>query len=77
MSQNDFFPDWICTCGDLTTLGIVHRKDAPCYYPDKREWVGLTLDEVLKISELLNLDLPEGWIKLSNAIEAKLKEKNT
>ena len=44
--------------------------------PAKREWVGLTLDEVLKISELLNLDLPEGWIKLSNAIEAKLKEKN-
>ena len=76
MNQNDFHPDWICTCGDLTTLGIVHRKDAPCYHPDKREWVGLTLDEALEISEFLNLDLPEGWIKLSNAIEAKLKEKN-
>ena len=45
--------------------------------PAKREWVGLTLDEALEISEFLNLDLPEGWIKLSNAIEAKLKEKNT
>jgi hypothetical protein len=44
--------------------------------PAKREWVGLTLDEALEISEFLNLDLPEGWIRLSNAIEAKLKEKN-
>jgi len=44
--------------------------------PAKQGWVGLTLDEALEISEFLNLDLPEGWIKLSNAIEAKLKEKN-
>jgi len=44
--------------------------------PAKRGWVGLTLDEALEISEFLNLDLPEGWIRLSNAIEAKLKEKN-
>jgi len=45
--------------------------------PAQREWVGVTLDEALEISDFLSLDLPEGWIKLSNAIEAKLKEKNT
>lgn len=71
MSQNDFFPDWICTCGDLTTLGIVHRKDAPCYYPDKREWVGLTDEEVNQIADS---EWEEAFVRL---IEAKLKEKNT
>lgn len=45
---NEFNPDWMCVCGDLTTLGIVHRKDGPCYYPDKREWVGLTI-EAMKV----------------------------
>ena len=56
--------------GELTALRAAGQMRK------SREWVGLTLDEALEISEFLNLDLPEGWIKLSNAIEAKLKEKN-
>ena len=43
----------------------------------ERERVGLTPEEVLKISQLINLDSPEGWVKLSDAIEAQIKEKNT
>ena len=40
----------------------------------KRAWVGLTDDEVYKIA----FDLEgEHWRKIANAIEAKLKEKNT
>ena len=25
-----------CQCGDPTSLGVVHRSDGPCYYPDER-----------------------------------------
>lgn len=40
----------------------------------KREWVGLTDDEVYKIAFALE---GEHWKKIADAIEAKLKEKNT
>ena len=51
---NEFNPDWMCVCGDLTTLGVVHRKDGPCYYPEpKREWVGLTVGEIAEIAKTL------------------------
>lgn len=38
-----------------------------------KEWVGLTEDEIYKIAVQLE---GEHWKKISNAIEAKLKEKN-
>jgi len=41
-----------------------------------REWSGLTLDELLELSQPFEGELPEGWMKLASAIEAKLKEKN-
>jgi len=40
----------------------------------KRPWVGLTDDEVYKIAFALE---GEHWRKIAEAIEAKLKEKNT
>ena len=40
----------------------------------KRPWVGLTDDEVYKIAFTLE---GEHWKKIADAIEAKLKEKNT
>jgi hypothetical protein len=40
----------------------------------KRKWVGLTDDEVYKIAFALE---GEHWKKIADAIEAKLKEKNT
>ena len=39
-----------------------------------RPWVGLTDDEVYKIAFTLE---GEHWKKIADAIEAKLKEKNT
>ncbi len=72
---NEFNPDWLCVCGDLTALGIVHRKDGPCYIPEpKREWVGLTDEEKRQIFEREDY---QGWLDYINAIEAKLKEKNS
>jgi hypothetical protein len=72
---NDFNPDWLCVCGDLTTLGIVHRKDGPCYIPEpSREWVGLTNEVIsrlwLSTSPYFNED------DFARAIEKYLKEKN-
>jgi hypothetical protein len=40
----------------------------------QREWVGLTDDEVYRIAFELE---GEHWKKIADAIEAKLKEKNT
>jgi hypothetical protein len=57
-----------CTC---TTA-------APFYYPiqPKREWVGLTDEE---IGEVISGQFAERnyWVKITKALEAKLKEKNT
>jgi hypothetical protein len=39
-----------------------------------KEWVGMTEDEVYRIAVTLE---GEHWKKISDAIEAKLKEKNT
>jgi hypothetical protein len=73
---NEFNPDWMCVCGDLTALGVVHRKDGPCYYPEpKREWVGLTKQEIRAILE--SNDWTTIPARLIWEAEAKLKEKNT
>ena len=39
----------------------------------KKEWIGLTDDEIYKIAFTLE---GEHWKKIANAIEAKLKDKN-
>lgn len=44
--------------------------------PPKREWVGLTDDEVMSLLPGA-VRLPPGWADTVRAIEAKLKEKNT
>lgn len=41
----------------------------------KREWVGLTVDEIAEL--VCNLEDPENRIELGQKIEAKLKELNT
>jgi hypothetical protein len=47
-------------------------------HPPQRTWVGLTVDEVDDIANSILTDDPVlWWRKLSQAIEAKLKEKNT
>lgn len=72
INQNDFNPDWLCTCGDLTVLGVVHRKGSSCYYPDKREFVGLTDDDIALLRRQGAHSVSD---KHFRAIEAKLKEK--
>jgi hypothetical protein len=65
------------------TNGMVSTdKDSPLFTPlgqvlplySQRPWVGLTDDEVYKIAFALE---GEHWRKIADAIEAKLKEKNT
>ena len=58
-----------------TTDKAYAEKDpawTPMYY--KHEWVGLTDEEQLEIYKQHSMD---GWGLFYNAIEAKLKEKNT
>jgi hypothetical protein len=49
-------------------------------YAHQRQWVGLTADEMLEA--LISVDpatqrLPIGFARFAQALEAKLKEKNT
>ena len=43
----------------------------------KREWVGLTDEEILKFQDIVPNTLSYDLIEFAQAIEAKLKEKNT
>ena len=45
--------------------------------PPKREWVGLTDDEIMEIVGQITSYRGEYMVCVGNAIEAKLKEKNT
>ena len=45
--------------------------------PPRRTWVGLTDEDISKISQSLGIDHDDSWTDLKQAIEAKLKEKNT
>ena len=68
--------DWLeikCTCGDPLSPNIIHRTDGPCYQKEKK-WVGLTGEEKHYLNEVLNL---QGRFPIIDAIEAKLKEKNS
>ena len=43
----------------------------------QRTWVGLTDEDISKISQRFGIDHDDSWTDLKQAIEAKLKEKNT
>ena len=34
MAAWDAFHGQHCYCGDITTLGVIHRNDGPCHYPE-------------------------------------------
>jgi hypothetical protein len=67
---------------DPTTNRVSTDKDDPWFTPlgqvwpldVERKWVGLTDDEVYKIAFSLE---GENWRKIADAIEAKLKDRNT
>ena len=55
-------------------IQVSFNSEVVGYVDPQREWVGLTDDEVYRIA----FDLEgEHWRKIADAIEAKLKEKNT
>jgi hypothetical protein len=66
---------WQCQCGKAYTVTCISSK------PTKREWVGLTDEEIQDLSYLSqkidasNSEWFDRW-GFARAIEAKLKEKN-
>ena len=54
---------------------LATHEDALEFIYVKREWVGLTVDEIAEL--VCNLEDPENRIELGQKIEAKLKERNT
>ena len=73
---------WFCKLPDnKISIKIVGKPTEgnwePLYTtPHKKEWVGLTDDEVMSLLPGA-VRLPPGWADTVRAIEAKLKEKNT
>ena len=69
---------WLVTYGGLTHVEytqptqVVDTHYQPLYTSPKRKWVGLTEDE--KHDCYLKIDV---WSRCVEAVEAKLKEKNT
>jgi hypothetical protein len=67
---------------DPTNGAVSTDKDSPLFTPlgqvlplyTQRTWVGLTDEEQLELYKKHSMD---GWGLFYNAIEAKLKEKNT
>jgi hypothetical protein len=74
----DYYPTPLYTtpppCPTCEALARTVMLDQTSHDRHKREWVGLTDDEVYKIAFALE---GEHWRKIADAIEAKLKEKNT
>jgi hypothetical protein len=78
-------PKGHCTCGDPTLLGYVHFRIRPCIYytaPPKREWVGLTGEDIDRLTKMHLRAYPTypgfyGQTDFARAIDALLKEKNT
>jgi hypothetical protein len=60
---------WSCQCGRPYTVTCISSK------PQKKEWVGLTGEEISIIWR--DIDGSEGMLmRFAQAFEAKLKEKN-
>ena len=58
---------------------ILRDMGQPYHYEPKREWVGLTDEEIDKAWRSVDYTVPwdQHRIDIARAIEAKLKEKNT
>jgi hypothetical protein len=64
-------------CGKRTAdLTVIHTCTPPQEQPAQRTWVGLTPEDTFEIGERLGLS-DIAWVDLMQAIETKLKEKNT
>ena len=69
--------DWVASHNAICALlRQAHDALALTSYPMKRIWVGLTNEDISKISQRLGIDHDDSWKDLKQAIEAKLKQKN-
>jgi len=57
--------------------GRKYATDEPLLHPPKREWVGLTETEIRTLRWDIAGTLDVQYVYFAQAIEAKLKEKNT
>jgi hypothetical protein len=57
--------------------GRKHITNEPLLHPPKREWVGLTDEEIGDLKGGYQSGRIGSFVELTQAIEAKLKEKNT
>ena len=55
---------------------ILRGIEGQPYHFEKREWVGLTDEEILNFQDIVPNTLNYDLIEFAQAIEAKLKEKN-
>ena len=63
---------WMNKYGHVASFQNEEYKDPLYTAPPKREWVGVTYDEVYEF-----VCTTDSYIDFAKAIEAKLKEKNT
>ena len=72
---------WIETNNSVCALlRQAHDVLAMSSFPPKRKWVGLTRDEQSFVYQTLHNStsrIDSFWVDFANAIETKLKEKNT
>ena len=75
MAAWDAFYGQHCYCGDITNLGVIHRDDGPCHYPDHKEskpeqepraWIHNFIDGGISIGKRpIDLDRhPDRWTAL-------------
>ena len=70
-------------CGKVSGLHSSILQGCMCQYsmqaPPQRTWVGLTDDDIADCAEKMEASDPTDsfWREFTQAIEAKLKEKNT
>ena len=63
---------------DVDVSQFPHDEWFPVYKQPKREWQGLTDEEIKQIEETTTCLANESWLRnLTRNIEAKLKEKNS
>ena len=75
---------WVTQVGTLVQVGMTNLKTGLMYgwtplytTPPKREWVGLTDEQLLVLEGTTTCTGNESWLRnLTRNIEAKLKEKN-
>jgi hypothetical protein len=76
---------WVTQVGTLVQVGMTNLKTGLMYgwtplytTPPKREWVGLTDEQLLVLEGTTTCTGNESWLRnLTRNIEAKLKELNT